>query len=195
MSLRFPTLRDLAMRVVLVEELPREDLPMKKEFEALDRLPGNYTVTESSKEVIKTGGGVLSPWETECAESAAPAKFFSIERGGKIVVSKESCGVLWKFSDGTGHITISTKPTLYHEGGEGEEKIVAKYMSCICGGMVEEKFWVTEGGMELLSGITSGKATWKVDAKGKLSRTSKVLINLPTGAQVELTITVEAQRD
>ena len=116
-----------------------------------------------------------------------------IERGGKIVVSKESCGVLWKFSAGTGRFTnISTKPLLYIEE---KKKVVAKFMTCICGGMVEEKFWVTEGGMELLSGITSGKATWKVDAKGKLSRTSKVLINLPTGAQVELTKTVEAQRD
>ena len=163
---------------------------MKKEFEALDRLPGNYTVTKPIKEVIKTGGGVLSPREAEwCVETVASAKLYNVERGGKIVVSKESCGVLWKFSAGTGRFTnISTKPLLYIEENK---KVVAKFMTCICGGMVEEKFWVTEGGMELLS----GKATWKVDAKGKLSRTSKVLINLPTGAQVELTITVEAQRD
>merc|ERR1719341_727340 len=130
MSLCFPTLRDLAMRVVLVEELPREDLPMKKEFEALDRLPGNYTVTKSTREVIKTGGGVLSPGETECAERRAP-KFFSIERGGKIAVSKERAlelwnfGTLWKFSSSTRLITtIPTKPLLYHEGGEGEGKFV-----------------------------------------------------------------------
>ena len=187
MSLRFPTLRDLAMRVVLVEELTREDLPMKKEFEALDRLPGNYTVTKSSKEVIKTGGGVLSPRESKLAECAP--KFYSIGRGGKIAVSKESCGVLWKVSAGTGHTTINTKPLFIYEDGEG--KFVAKLMTRICGGKVEEELWVTRGGMEL----KSGKTTWKVDAKGKLSITSEVSRKLPTGAQVELTITVEAQRD
>ena len=159
---------------------------MKKDFEALDRLPGNYTVTKSSKEVIKTGGGVLSPGETKCAESAT--KFYSIERGGMIAISKESCGILWKFSANTRDVYIHTKPLLCTEG---KKKVVAKFMTCICGGKVEEELRVTRGGMEL----HRDRTTWKVDAKGKLSRTSKVLINLPTGAQVELTITVEAQRD
>ena len=189
MSLRFPTLRDLAMRVVLVEELPREDLPMKKDFEALDRLPGNYTFTKSSKEVIKTGGGFLSPRETMFAESVALAKFYSIGRGGKIAVSKESCGVLWKVSAGTGRTTINTKPLFIYEDGEG--KFVAKLMTRICGGKVEEEGCVTRGGMEL----KSGKTTWKVDAKGKLSVTSNLSTKLSTGAQAELTITLEAQRD
>ena len=189
MSLAFPTLRDLAMRVVMVEELPREDLPMKKEFEALDRLPGNYTFTKSSKEVIKTGGGFLSPRETMFAESVALAKFYSIGRGGKIAVSKESCGVLWKVSAGTGHTTINTKPLFIYEDGEG--KFVAKLMTCICGGKVVAEFWATRGGMEL----QRRKTTWKVDAKGKLSVTSEVSIKFPTGAQAELTNTWEAQRD
>ena len=186
MSLAFPTLRDLAMRVVMVEELPREDLPMKKEFEALDRLPGNYTVTKSTKEVIKTGGGVLSPRETECAESAT--KFYSIERGGKIAISKESCGILWKFSANTRDVYIHTKPLLCTEG---KKKVVAKFMTCICGGKVVAEFWATRGGMEL----QRRKTTWKVDAKGKLSVTSEVSIKFPTGAQAELTNTWEAQRD
>ena len=60
MSLPFPSLKDLTMREVLLKELPREELPMKKELDALDRLPGNYTVEKSTKEVSKAGGGVLS---------------------------------------------------------------------------------------------------------------------------------------
>ena len=49
MSLPFPSLKELAMREVVLKELPREELPMKKELEALDRLPGNYTVEKSTK--------------------------------------------------------------------------------------------------------------------------------------------------
>ena len=59
MSLPFPSLRELSMRKVLLEDLPwqegLEGLPMKKELEALDRLPGKYTVTKTSRKVIKDG--------------------------------------------------------------------------------------------------------------------------------------------
>ena len=48
MSLPFPSLKDLTMREVLLKELPREELPMKKELDALDRLPGNYAVEKST---------------------------------------------------------------------------------------------------------------------------------------------------
>ena len=71
MSLPLPTLRELSMRAALMKEVPwkenPEGLPMKKEMEALDRLPGNYTVTAATKKIIKVGGGVLSPEETRFA--------------------------------------------------------------------------------------------------------------------------------
>ena len=94
MSHPFPTLGELAMRVVLLKELPWEEdlegLPMKKELEALGRLPGNYTVTKSSTEVTKAGGGVLSPGEMGFAESSL---LYGLKEGEKIAFSKEMCGL------------------------------------------------------------------------------------------------------
>ena len=86
MSLPFPTLRELSMRAMLVNELPWEEedesLSMKKEVEALGRLPGHYTVTKSSTEVTKAGGGVLSPEEARFAKCWK--KLYSFKNGGKI---------------------------------------------------------------------------------------------------------------
>ena len=89
MGLLFPSLKELSMRVVLLEELPWEEelegLPMKKELEALDRLPGEYKVIKTSREIIK--GGTLSQGEARSADKLAGKVIF--KKGGKISISKE----------------------------------------------------------------------------------------------------------
>ena len=56
------TLKQLATRVVVREDLPIKDLPnpLKRELEALAMLPGNYTIIGESKELGKCGGGNLT---------------------------------------------------------------------------------------------------------------------------------------
>ena len=52
------TLKQLATRVVVREELPNKDLAptLKRELEAVARLPGNYTIIGESKKMGKQGG-------------------------------------------------------------------------------------------------------------------------------------------
>ena len=61
MTHSFPNLKDLTMRAVLVNGIPWEEedknLPMVKEMEALERLPGDYVITKSSTEL----GSLLFP--------------------------------------------------------------------------------------------------------------------------------------
>ena len=56
------TLKQLATRVVVREDLPIKDLPntLKRELEALAMLPGSYTIIGESKELGKVGGGNLT---------------------------------------------------------------------------------------------------------------------------------------
>ena len=56
------TLKQLATRVVVREDLPIKDLPntLKRELEALAMLPGDYTIIGESKELGKVGGGNLT---------------------------------------------------------------------------------------------------------------------------------------
>ena len=56
------TLKQLATRVVVREDLPIKDLPntLKRELEALAMLPGDYTIIGESKELGKCGGGKLT---------------------------------------------------------------------------------------------------------------------------------------
>ena len=53
------TLKQLATRVVVREDLPIKDQPntLKRELEALAMLPGNYTIIGKAK---KCGGGNLT---------------------------------------------------------------------------------------------------------------------------------------
>ena len=94
MTHSYPTLRDLATRAVLVNGIPWQEedkgLPMVKEMEALERLPGDYVITKSSTEVTKAGGGGLSPWEADLVEQWEKA--LSLKYGSKISISKEMGG-------------------------------------------------------------------------------------------------------
>jgi len=56
------TLKQLATRVVVREDLPIKDLPypLKREVEALAMLPGDYTIIGESKKLGKCGGGNMT---------------------------------------------------------------------------------------------------------------------------------------
>ena len=200
------------MRAALVKEVPwkenLEGLPMKKEMEALDRLPGNYTVTASSKKIIKAGGGVLSRKETKFVETSL---LYNLERGSKIAISKEMCGdplVLWRIIFGTESkkvgISIYAQP-LQHKFGLGRGgKIDTQIKSLIGGGKVEKQGKETcfTGEVETerrdrFKGYVAHRssASWEVDSKGKLEGTWKKWKHFSPAGAVELIITWEAQRD
>ena len=65
MPLSPPTLKQLAARIVVLEELPTDGLPPKleKDMEALTLLPGSYVVTKSKSEVVRLDGKKLTPAE------------------------------------------------------------------------------------------------------------------------------------
>ena len=65
MPLSPPTLKQLAARIVVLEELPTDGLPpkMEKDMEALTLLPGSYVVTKSKSEVVRLDGKKLTPAE------------------------------------------------------------------------------------------------------------------------------------
>ena len=72
MSVPLPTLLELSMRMVLQKDLPWDTYPLKKDFEALERLPGNYKVVKESEGFLKKDEVVpsseLTPWEAEVGD-------------------------------------------------------------------------------------------------------------------------------
>ena len=187
-----------------------EGLPMKKEMEALDRLPGNYTVTAATKKIIKVGGGVLSPEETRFAESSY---LNMLKKGNKIAISKKMCGdplVLWRIVFGTEPKKVETP--IYAQPLQRKfvnvlgrcGKFESQTTSLTSGGKVEkhEKEVCFTGKIEMemrtrFEGyvVDGSSASWEVDSKGKLEGTWKEWMEFnPVGA-FELIITWEAQRD
>ena len=66
MPLLFLSLKELAMRAVLQEEVSFEDLPppLRKEFDKLSNFHGSYKLIETrSEKFTKTGGGAPTPEE------------------------------------------------------------------------------------------------------------------------------------
>ena len=87
----FLTLKEMCMRKVLLEDLSREDLPypVNKMIEGLERLPGNYTVTQSSLEIQDKRA--LSQGQKEVIE-----KMHKGMKGATIAISKVmSSDILW----------------------------------------------------------------------------------------------------
>ena len=73
MSVLLPTLKELSMRMILQKDLPWDTYPpLKKDFEALERLPGNYKVVKQSERFLKKDEVVpsseLTPWEAEVGD-------------------------------------------------------------------------------------------------------------------------------
>ena len=82
MSLRPPTLKQQAARIVVLKGLPTSGLPpkdMRQNFDALAHLPGSYKVTKRS---IKVDG-----------EEMTPAEQNLLEIGSKFTVSTSTNGV------------------------------------------------------------------------------------------------------
>ena len=210
MSLPFPSLRELSMRKVLLEELPwqegLEGLPMKKELEALDRLPGKYTVIKTSREVIKDG--TLRQGEARGADKLAGKGSF--KKGGKVSISKEMRGdpvVLWRIDDGkeSGKFSFHIMQSVQHDSELSRDgKIVSmKITNHISGvkvereanytGKVEMKICYTCEGKMVDNDIDS--YCFMVDGKGKLEVTLKRWKRFKSGGEVELIDTAVAQRD
>ena len=87
----FLTLKEMCMRKVLLEDLSREDLPypVNKMIEGLERLPGDYTVTQSSLEIQDKG--VMPQSLKEVIE-----KMHKGMKGATIAISKVmSSDILW----------------------------------------------------------------------------------------------------
>jgi len=198
------------MRKVLLEELPwqegLEGLPMKKELEALDRLPGEYTVTKTSKEVIKDGGGGPSQWEARYAERFAGELGF--KKGGKVSILKEMRGdpvVLWDIvastESGDFSFPIFAQP-LQQKTGLGRDGRVGLNTNLMSGVQVGKEACYT-GKVESIVEIVTrdGKMVMRisfcsmVDGKGKLEVTHRVWKKFETGAEIELITTAVAQKD
>ena len=206
----FPTLKEMCMRKVLFEDLSREDLPypMDKMLEGLDRLPGNYTVTQSSLEVIKDK--VKERRALSENDEKHLSKLYKVEKGSKIEITKVMSGdppFLWKinFRGGTG-LRLGNIPIFGQPVYQCNANIRAT--SFIGGGEMEE-------GAEVEKYYT-GKVEWKmkcptccqrivcleVDSKGKLDVTLKELkkVEVRTSAGIfednlEVIKTLVAQRD
>ena len=208
MSLPFPTLKELSMRAVLVKELPWEKeligLPMKQELEALNRLPGNYTVTKSSYEVNKAGGGVLDQWEAEYVENVV--KLWSTEVGNKVSILKELCGdpvVLWRIVLSTEarelRFPIEAQPVQQNTLNLFSLKctnlisgVKVEKEACYKGRVEVEKIYTTREGKV----VKSHSFCCVVNSKGKLEVVVKVWTTFENDdAEVEVVTTWEAQRD
>ena len=207
------------MKVVLLQELPwqedLEGLPMKKELEALNRLPGYYTVTKTSKEFTKVEGGTLSKGEVRCAERAA--WFNSFEKGSQVsifkVLNKEMRGdpvVLWRVVASTestdSSFPIFAQQLVEPQSGLGRDgKITPAEITNHISGVKVGKEASYTGTVEVEAICTTCEAevevVWKtsfcfmVDGKGKLEAVRKAWIKFDTGTEVELINTVVAQRD
>ena len=186
MGLLFPTLRELSMRVVLLEELPWEEelegLPMKKELEALDRLPGEYKVIKTSREIIK--GGTLSQGEARSADKLAGKVIF--KKGKKISISKEMGRdpvVMWRI-----YGRKVSYPIFF--SGFPLQQTPSRVSEAGFTGMVEMKRCYTLEGI-----VGRGSYCFMVDGKGKLELNFKSWQKLKSRGVVELIDTAVAQRD
>ena len=205
MTHSYPTLRDLATRAVLVNGIPWQEedkgLPMVKEMEALERLPGDYIITKSSTEVTKAGGGALSPWEAAAAEMMKRAS--SLKKGGQISIVKEMSGdpiVLWNIVEDTEskrfQYPILAQPVHYNG------KNYAWKRTYLISGVKEEEGESYKAKVERKLHATreekmvqSGSYCWELDRKGKMEVVRKALWRLPTGVELELINNVVAHRD
>ena len=206
----FPTLKEMCMRKVLFEDLSREDLPypMDKMLEGLDRLPGNYTVTQSSLDVIKDKDKERRALSEN--DEKHLSKLYKVEKGSKIEITKVMSGdppFLWNINcrggagRRLGYIPIFGQPVRQFDAN-------IRATSFIGGGEMEE-------GAEVEKYYT-GKVEWKmkcptccqriacleVDSKGKLDVTLKELkkVEVRTSAGIfednlEVIKTLVAQRD
>ena len=83
MSVPLPTLLELSMRMVLQKDLPWDTYPpLKEDFEALERLPGNYKVVKESEGFLKKDEVVpsseLTPWEAEvCVKLKSTIRYYT----------------------------------------------------------------------------------------------------------------------
>ena len=183
----FLTLKEMCMRKVLLEDLSREDLPypVNKMIEGLERLPGDYTVTQSSLE-IQDKGLPLSQGLKEVIE-----KMYKVEKGATIAISKVmSSDILWNivvphalfcgpiFGQPVYPAIGTAGMRSFIGGGEKEEEAEGKEKRNYTGKVEWEKKignggWVGVGSQRIGDSWCSSngrrtEACLEVDSKGKL---------------------------
>ena len=199
MSVLLPTLRELSMRKILQKDLPWDTYPpLKKDFEALERLPGKYKVVKQSEGFLKKDEVVpsseLTPWEAEVGDM--------LKRNGhlkgltRISIAKVMSGnplVLWNMTHVYAVFSCMTPIS---------DRIV-RPLTCadasllthkISGGKVKLELWDKHEGKAWQRGKS---ISWKVDDKGKLVVEFVVKGNffVPAAEELDLVFIVEAQRE
>ena len=200
MSVPLPTLRELSMRMILQKDLPWDTYPpLKKDFEALERLPGNYKVVKESEGFLKKDEVVpsseLTPWEAEVGDmlkrNNSPMK-----RCTRISIAKVMSGnplVLWNMTHVYAVFSCMTPIS---------DRIV-RPLTCadasllthkISGGKVKLELWDKHEGKAWQRG---NSISWKVDDKGKLVVEFVVKGNFfdPAAEELDYVVIVEAQRE
>ena len=198
MSVPLPTLLELSMRMVLQKDLPWDTYPLKKDFEALERLPGNYKVVKESEGFLKKDEAVssseLTPWEAEVGDMLkrnGPPKGLT-----KISIAKVMSGnplVLWNMKHVYAVFSCMTPIS---------DRIV-RPLTCadasllthkISGGKVKLELWDKREGKAWQRG---NSISWKVDDKGKLVVEFVVKGNFvdPAAEELDYVVIVVAQRE
>ena len=189
------------MRMILQKDLPWDTYPpLKKDFEALERLPGNYKVVKQSEGFLKKDEVVpsseLTPWEAEVYKKLKSTIIY-YKGVTEISIAKVMSGdplVLWKMIHYFGHATLGISYAI-SDGALGSsywDQVVVTHK--IGGGKVKREYWVKLEG-EALQGRRS--ISWKVDDKGKLVVEVVVKGNffVPAAEELDLVVIVEAQRE
>ena len=203
MSVPLPTLLELSMRMVLQKDLPWDTYPLKKDFEALERLPGNYKVVKESEGFFKKDEVVpsseLTPWEAEvCVKLKSTIRYYTGVT--EISIAKVMSGdplVLWKMIHYFGHATLGISYAISDGalGSSSWDQVVVTHK--IGGGKVKREFWAKREGDALQGRKHQKSISWKVDDKGKLVVEFVVKGNFfdPAAEELDLVVIVEAQRE
>ena len=200
MSVPLPTLLELSMRMVLQKDLPWDTYPpLKEDFEALERLPGNYKVVKQSERFLKKDEVVpsseLTPWEAEVGDmlkrNNSPMK-----RCTRISIAKVMSGnplVLWNMKHYYGFFSfvIPISDRIVRPLTCADASLLTHKIS---GGKVKLELWDKHEGKAWQRG---NSISWKVDDKGKLVVEFVVKGNFcdPAAEELDYVVIVEAQRE
>ena len=181
MPLLFPSLKELAMRVVLQEEVSFEDLPqtfpLRKELDKVSNIHGSYKLIETrSKKFTKTVGGAPTPEEINRIKShlnRSPPPTLSISKASK------TSAYLWSVEISNTHIyclpsrnVTHTLPSgnFWEEGteiGDGDvniKKIFFKRSTSTSGGDIPSIYF----GREVLFEMEDDNKVMKLTVKNVL---------------------------
>ena len=202
MSVLLPTsLRELSMRMILQKDLPWDTYPpLKEDFEALERLPGNYKVVKQSERFLKKDEVVpsseLTPWEAEVGDmlkrSGRPTKgctrisIAKVMSGNPLVLWK-----MWKYYHGFFSFVTLISDRIVRRLKCADALLVTHKID---GGKVKQELWAKREGE---AWQRRKSISWKVDDKGKLVVEFVVKGNFfdPAAEELDYVVILVAQRE